>query len=90
MKSKFLTPINGISKLTKLFFATLFSAPLRGRKTQKITSNLLKVSITLLVAVFLGLAVGCGSGGSDVTSSSGSTSTTSGSTTGGTLTGSGQ
>ena len=34
-------PDNGISKFTKLFPATLFSTPLRGRKTQKIISNLL-------------------------------------------------
>jgi hypothetical protein len=39
----FLTPINGISALTKLFSATLFSTPLRGRKPHKIISNLLKI-----------------------------------------------
>jgi len=38
----FETPINGISKFTKLFPAALFSTPLRGRKTQGIISNLLK------------------------------------------------
>ena len=37
-----LTPINGISKFTKLFSATLFSTPLRGRKAQKIISILLR------------------------------------------------
>jgi two-component system CheB/CheR fusion protein len=36
------TLINRISKLTKLSSAALFSTPLRGRKEQKITSNLLK------------------------------------------------
>jgi hypothetical protein len=35
------TPINGISALTKLLSAALFSTPLRSRKTQKIVSNLL-------------------------------------------------
>lgn len=47
-------------------------------------SKVLKIVITLLVAAFLGLAAGCGGGGSDVTGSSGS------STTSGTLNGSGQ
>jgi hypothetical protein len=36
-----LTPINGISKFTRLFPATLFSTPLRVRKTQEIISYLL-------------------------------------------------
>jgi len=39
---KFPTPINGISKFTKLFPAALSSTPLRGRKTQEIISNSLK------------------------------------------------
>ncbi len=37
-----LIPIDGIDALTKLFSATLFSTPLRGKKMQKIISNLLK------------------------------------------------
>jgi len=40
-----LTPINGISALTKLFSSTLFSTFLRGRKEQKIISNLLNSDI---------------------------------------------
>ena len=52
-------------------------------------NKILKALITLITVVFLGLAAGCGGGGSDATSSSGD-STTGNSTTGGTLTGSGQ
>ena len=48
MFKKSLTPINGISTL-KVFSATLFSTPLRGEKTQKITYKVLKTS---LIAVF--------------------------------------
>jgi len=37
----FSTPLRGVSKFTKLFSATLSSTPLRGKKAQKIISNLL-------------------------------------------------
>jgi hypothetical protein len=39
--SSSVAPINGISKFTKLLFAAIFSALLRGRKTQEIICNLL-------------------------------------------------
>jgi type II secretory pathway component GspD/PulD (secretin) len=46
---KYITPINGISALTKLFSAALFCTSLRGRNTQKIISNLL----IIISALFL-------------------------------------
>jgi hypothetical protein len=46
-----LTPINGISALTKLLSAALFSTPLRGRKTQKIISNLLKIDAKQVIGI---------------------------------------
>jgi hypothetical protein len=46
-----LTPINGMSTLTRLFSATLFSTPLRGRKTQKLISNLLKIDAKQAIGI---------------------------------------
>jgi len=46
-----LTPINGMSTLTRLFSVTLFSTPLRGRKTQKLISNLLKIDAKQAIGI---------------------------------------
>jgi hypothetical protein len=46
-----LTPINGISAQVKLLSAALFSTPLRGRKTQKIISNLLKIDAKQAIGI---------------------------------------
>ena len=46
-----LTPINGISAKAKLFSAALFSTPSRGRKTQKLISNLLKIDAKQAIGI---------------------------------------
>jgi len=58
---KYRTPINGISKFTKLSFATLFSTPLRGRKTQEIISKLLKGNLFICLLLAVLIIAGCGS-----------------------------
>jgi hypothetical protein len=46
-----LTPINGISALTRLFSAAFFSTFLRGRKTQKLISNLLEIDAKQAIGI---------------------------------------